>query len=220
MFGGHRHSIKPLLAIIASVACGKGSSPEPAEMDSTSSVRANEEAPDAMTPDMTAADTMAPSAPLPTFPANYCARAGAGPLERRAVALAIVMTYDSTRSNDCRTAGLTPRWNSDEAKPWWDYLFKYTTLMAGCPLIMGEIDGGILLFGPANTAAIGLQRPQLGRDDAQLLIDQYLDAFAAALSLADVERAAVEDYLWGTAASELGTGVSGVLSRCGVDGGM
>jgi hypothetical protein len=154
------------------------------------------------------------------FPANFCERPGRDP---GVVYQTLVFTagdYESRRSNDCLTAGLLDTSRYADFIRWQDYLTQYTAAMAGCPLIAGPLEGGILVFGPANTAAIGIRRAAVGRDDVSTLIGHYVGAFTAGLSLSTGESDALSAYLWETAESEIDPGTSSGLSRCAADAGV
>jgi hypothetical protein len=87
--------------------------------------------------------------------------------------------------------------------------------MFGCPLLGEPVVGGTSAFGPANIPALELARAPLGRDDATLLIQQYVTAFAAELQLDTGQRALLEAFLWEAAEQDIDASSSATLSVCG-----
>jgi hypothetical protein len=152
-----------------------------------------------------------------TFPPRWCGRA----VPDAYVVLSDVAWgyYDAQRSA-CETARLTQDLSETQALDWGNYLTDYVHALAGCNLPSpdlggkGILPGGIDQFGLANLAAIGVAQPQLGRDDVDLLLTQFLDLFAKSLSLTDIERSAVADFLRSTAERQTSELVSGLLSTC------
>lgn len=165
-------------------------------------------------PVMTVAPDVQP-ATEPTFPADWCTRAGSDPDTQFATIFDIAIGYATDQSEDCETSGLTHGLDGDQLTNWLNYLFGYTNAMTGCPLAFEPVEGGILAFGPANLAALGMSPPVLGRDDAGMLIGQYLARFASALQLSAAERSAVEAYLWDQAQPAIDPAASQLLSVCG-----
>jgi len=117
------------------------------------------------------------------YPWQYCQRVGVTGQQRLQTMYSIATSYDAARRGDCRTAGLTPALDERQTDAWWDYLVNYSIALAGCPLVAGPLKGGILVFGPANTAAIGVPQAALARSDIARLIDLYVTPFAAAFRL-------------------------------------
>jgi hypothetical protein len=155
------------------------------------------------------------------FPSNWCKRAGATVGDQADAMLNIGLDYLAAQKRDCRVSGLIEGMTTEQDLEWGNYLIGYTYLMAGCSYLI-PVPGGILAFGPANTYAIGLARPPLGRDDAAAVIELYLGLFGEALKLSDRQRDSVAEHLLVAAELEIDPGASGVLSRCGdagVDGG-
>lgn len=150
---------------------------------------------------------------------DFCSRAGEPPFQQLMVMLSIANGYDASRRDDCRTQGLMPPLAPAQQERWLAYLVNYSMALAGCPLTRGPAPGGIFVFGPANTRAIGLDRPLLGVDDVERLIQSYLNEFASALRLSGTERAAVEAHLWSVAQPEIDSNVSAILSQCLPDAG-
>lgn len=148
------------------------------------------------------------------FHADWCDGPGQEPLQLFNQMRSIAVSYDQARSDDCRTAGLMAPLSHTLSISWWDYLLGYSIVLAGCLPLSDPVEGGIRVFGPAHTGAIGLSHPALGREDVGLLISHYLDSFVPALELTDAERSIVEGQLWATAEPELEAGVSGDLSTC------
>jgi hypothetical protein len=155
---------------------------------------------------------------MSTYPFTFCARAGSHPGAVYETMVLIAGDYDRRRLADCMTAGMTVVLTDVERVRWRDYLTLYTTAMAGCPLSR-PLNGGVLAFGPANTAAVGIVRPALGRDDAESLIEHYVGAFAARLSLSDTERSDVASFIGATAQSEIDPALSRSLVACSPDAG-
>jgi hypothetical protein len=149
-----------------------------------------------------------------TFPADWCARLGSNLLEQVDAISEISDGYYFQQEEDCRTAGLTRGLTQDQLDQWLSYLFDYTNAMTGCPLLYEPIPGGILAFGPANTSILGVARQPLGRDDAEAVLRMYLGLFSDVLVLTPEERGAVEQHLWRTAESEIGSSASMSLSTC------
>ena len=156
-----------------------------------------------------------------SFPAHWCPRAGATEQEWVATVTEIAKNYSAATDQDCETQGLTAAFDHQNRTDWRNYLVSYSLLMAGCPLLFGPVDGGILAFGPGNTVAIGVPRPPLGKDDAALLIERYTAAFAAALDLQPEQADAVTTHLWQTAQAQIDPAASETLSVCptGADAG-
>jgi hypothetical protein len=148
------------------------------------------------------------------FPADWCDRAG-DEASRATVLLNVAFGYATAQTTDCATAGLTSSLTEDQQAGWFNYLGVYTNAMLGCPPEFGAVDGGILVFGPANTPAVGASRPALGEDDVERLTAQYVAAFGDVIGLDEEERAAVTDHLLLTAQAEIDEEASGVLSTCG-----
>ena len=155
----------------------------------------------------------APSVGEASFPTNWCDRASADPLYLDDALQDIAYAYAEAHDTACATRKLTSAMTDDQAIAWVNYLVTYTYGMAGCDLL-NDLPGGIGVFGPGNTFAAGFGRPPLGRDDAALLIAQYLGAFAPQLGLSEAERGVVESYLWRAAEPEIDPSVSSTLSAC------
>jgi hypothetical protein len=148
------------------------------------------------------------------FRAPWCDGPGQNSLELFVNMRSIAEGYDRARGDDCRTAGLLAPLNESERFRWLDYLIGYSIALAGCPPPSHPVEGGIRVFGPANTDVIGRSHQPLGRDDAGLLIQHYLDSFAPALALSEAERSIVEAQLWSTAEAQLDATATGALSTC------
>ena len=131
----------------------------------------------------------------------------------------IAQDYDAHRSADCRTAGLLPPLDAARRDEWWDYLLNYSNALAGCPLVVTPLPGGVDAFGPANTGAIGIQHPLLTELAAELLIEQYLAAFTSGFELTASDASLVEVHLRSAAAAQIQPGASDWTSRCGLDAG-
>jgi hypothetical protein len=151
------------------------------------------------------------------FPSSWCTRAGATAGEQSDAMLDIGLDYLAAQKRDCRIRGLTESMTRQQDLDWGNYLIAYTYVMAGCRYLMA-VPGGILAFGPANTPAIGIARPLLGRDDVAGLVKPYLDLFGERLRLSDRQRESVEAHLLVTAQPEIDPRALGVLSRCGNTG--
>jgi hypothetical protein len=148
------------------------------------------------------------------FPADWCDRAG-DEAARSTALLSVAFAYATAQSTDCATAGLTSSLTEEQQAGWFNYLGVYTNAMLGCPAEFGAVDGGILVFGPANTPAVGASRPALGEDDVERLTAYYVTAFGDVIGLDEEERAALSDYLLLTAQAEIDEEASEVLSTCG-----
>jgi hypothetical protein len=151
---------------------------------------------------------------LSVYEPDWCARAGADEASRPLVFFGVAFAFDQAQSMDCATAGLTSSFDGTQAEGWASYLIDYSLAMAGCPLEF-PVDGGILVFGPGNTPAVGALRPDLGADDVERLTTHYVAAFGDALGLDEDERALVRDHLLLTAQADINPAASGVLSICG-----
>jgi hypothetical protein len=155
------------------------------------------------------------------FQASWCAGPGQNTLLEVQLMKRIAEGYEAARAADCHTAGLLPVLNDRQRTAWLEYLIGYSVVMSGCPETMAPpVEGGILVFGPGNTAAIGLTHPPFGRDDAGALIQHYLDSFSSLLMLDESERTRVETQLWSTAELVIDGAASGALSTCSKDGGI
>jgi hypothetical protein len=144
----------------------------------------------------------------------FCERAGAMPIDRLANLLIIAQRYDEASIGDCRTTGLLAGLEDQPHDAWWDYLLNYSNALAGCPLIVTPLPGGIAAFGPGNTAAIGLPHPPFTREAAGLLIEKFLSAFSAGFGLAESERGLVEAHLWEVANVTIAEDATAWMSRC------
>jgi hypothetical protein len=134
--------------------------------------------------------------------------------------LGIAKSYDSARIADCRTVGLLPRLDPAAQNAWWDYLLNYTIALAGCPPAVTPLPGGISVFGPANTAAIGIPRQPLTEHAAELMLDKYVTAFQDALGLSAQERASLMALMRTTLIDAIDEDASDWTSRCSADGGL
>jgi hypothetical protein len=146
-----------------------------------------------------------------------CERAGTDPEFRRCTFSDIAYAYWEGQYAACETRGLIGGLDGEQSAAWGNYLTDYTTALAGCDLEPGHnLPGGIDTFGPANTSAIGIPSPLLGRDDVARLIDQYLTPFSESLALSGDERSRVEEWLWSTAGSQIDLDASAVISVCDI----
>jgi hypothetical protein len=137
------------------------------------------------------------AAPMPALLPDWCGSERDGSLDAAQFIDEIVGLYSNAQRASC--AGLTAGMLDDQLASWWVYLNDYTRVMLGCVDLVMPPPGGILEFGPANTAAVGVSHAPLSRADAALLIGAYLSAFAGPLSLAAEDRALVEAHLWRSA---------------------
>jgi hypothetical protein len=156
-----------------------------------------------------------PPAPVATFPADWCARLAGLP-----AAIRITNAYNAAVRGACLTAGLVA-WSElsdeqyDQYEDWRSYLQDYTFLMAGCVPDYEPPEGGILVFGPGNTPLIGVPRSPLSPNEALLLVEDYVQAFASELGLTAEERDAVRAYLLQVVAAETDDPAAiGSLSTC------
>jgi len=146
----------------------------------------------------------------PPLPAPICDRLG---LEQNEVLTnALILDILPAQENDCRTARLLP--GATENAAWGEYLFFYTATLLGCP--DAEVTGGLEVFALSNTGVegVGVPPPPIGSDDAEALIEQYLNALSGPLALTSDERAAFEAYLRYQASKVVDPEVSGALSNC------
>jgi hypothetical protein len=132
-----------------------------------------------------------------TLLGEWCTRAGEDSTMQLVTIDAIVDDYRAEQAALC--APLTSQMDPAQSSAWTTYLASYTRFMAGCLNVDVPPPGGILAFGPANTAAIGMPQPALSQDDARILIGAYAGAFSSALALLDTDRELVEAHLSGTA---------------------
>jgi hypothetical protein len=206
------------LAAALGLACEASTAPAPAVSENPS--RAGlvpERARGAATQPPRPADAGTPAdrdAPGATFPGDYCAAAGADGFDQIQSAVEIVDDYEAAWRGECATSGLLPTLTQRQANDWRDYLVGFTLAMAGCPLLLGPVDGGTLVFGLTHTVAIGLPPVRFGREDARRLIAHYVASFAAVLRLSSAEASAVEGRLWSSAEKELDTSDDEALSTC------
>lgn len=152
--------------------------------------------------------------PRPTgvmFPANWCARLG--PMDGLPAVIDIVDAYDAAVNADCSIAGLVSSLG-DQYYDWLDYLQDYTFLLAGCVTNYEPPQGGIRVFGPANTPIVGALRPRLASSEVRLLTQHYLQAFTAGLGLTAAEQEAVRAYLLQVAQLEIDPAAQGALATC------
>jgi hypothetical protein len=152
------------------------------------------------------------------FRARWCRNEGRDPGERTAALARVARDYEAARTDDCRTRGLLPELEESQLFRWVDYLIGYSSVMLGCPFRPTPVPGGILRFGPANTTAIGLSPPPIGRDDADLLVLYYLASLSASVSLSEAELAHVQQQLRETSELAIDPTVSAGLSTCSRDG--
>jgi hypothetical protein len=150
-----------------------------------------------------------------SFPGRWCPNDGASANLAFGAAAVIAGEYSQAQLADCRTSGLTDGLSERQSDRWRSYLVNYTYLMMGCPIATDLVDGGISVFGPANTRAVAVDRAALGRDDMVLLIHHYVSAFVNELSLSNEDRVRLDDYLWKVAEPEIDPEAArSRLSRC------
>jgi hypothetical protein len=165
----------------------------------------------AVAPD--AGDASAGSAPA-AFPADWCDRLGASDAEALLAVLDVIYGYLDAQELDCETAGLTETLSDDQHADWETYLTDYTYLMAGCAPNFETVEGGISVFGPANTPYLDVARSKLAPAEAARLIDYYVQAFAAVLGLSPMENDAVRAYLAEVAVNDIDAAATSTLSTC------
>jgi hypothetical protein len=159
------------------------------------------------------------------FPGAWCPDGDGNVVVGFGAALRLASVYWLAQMRDCETAGLTDQMSDRQSSDWLDYLVNYTYLMMGCPVgsnalvDVDQVDGGILAFGPANVAAIGLEQPRLGREDVANLITRYVAAFVAELGLSPADEAQLSAHLWSVADPAIAPGIAAGLSRCELDAG-
>lgn len=154
------------------------------------------------------------------FRVRWCQETAEDPGGRTEVLADVALGYEATRSDDCRTRGLLPDLDALQQRNWLDYLIGYSVVMLGCPARSTPVPGGIRAFGPANTAAIGLSHPLIGRVDVETLIGQYLGSLHAHVPLLDPESDQIEAQLRITAELVIDATVAAGLSTCSSDGGL
>ena len=143
---------------------------------------------------------------------DWCDRAGADEGDQVDTAIEIAVDYVDRTLADCHTAGLTAALTDDQLNDFYTYLVDYTIVLFYCPLVYNVPEGGIAVFGPANTAAAGAPPTRLGADDAALLTEAYVGAFSARLTLSGEESAQLRAYLTSVVAVDAGASAS--LARC------
>jgi hypothetical protein len=143
---------------------------------------------------------------------DWCARAGADEGDQVDTAIEIAVDYVDRTLVDCRTAGLAAALSDDQLSDFYTYLVDYTIVLFYCPLVYTVPEGGVAVFGPANTAAAGAPPTRLGADDAALLTDAYVAAFGARLTLSSEESAQLRAYL--TSVAVVDASASASLARC------
>jgi hypothetical protein len=154
------------------------------------------------------------------FRATWCSNEGRDPGLRLETLARVARGYDGDRAADCHTRGLLPELDALQRRNWWDYLIGYSLLMIGCQPRSTPVPGGILVFGPANTSAIGLPSPRLSRADVERLFDHYVRNLVAFVPLSSVDRLVVERQLRDSAELTIDPNLSDVLSECVLDGGL
>jgi hypothetical protein len=149
-----------------------------------------------------------------SFPADWCARVG-GTTGLTAV-LDIVSAYDAAVSMNCETAGLSSAaaLTREQYDEWFNYLIDYTFLMAGCVPDYELPEGGIRVFGPANTPVTGATRAPLSSKEAIVLTDHYVQAFATVVMLRPAAQGALRAYLLQVAQADVDPAAKGALSTC------
>jgi hypothetical protein len=143
---------------------------------------------------------------------DWCDRAGADEGDQVDTAIEIAVDYVDRTLADCHTAGLTAALTDDQLNDFYTYLVDYTIVLFYCPLVYNVPEGGIAVFGPANTAAAGAPPTRLGADDAALRTEAYVGAFSARHTLSSEESAQLRAYLTSVVAVDAGASAS--LARC------
>lgn len=212
--------VVPVLGLIA-IACHSGADTRDTATNSSPGGEADGVAFDGRDPEGGIQSTMESTGNPPETRTNaalpwgdWCARTGSDIGMAAQTAVMIALSYWGVQEEDCRTAGLTSDLTFDEGTLWLDYLAGYTYLLMGCPLLGEPVPGGISAFGPANTAARRANISGLGRDDAALLISQYVEPFSLEVQLDAVQRDALEALLWEAAEAEIDPMATATLSTC------
>jgi len=143
---------------------------------------------------------------------DWCERAGADEGDQVDTAIEIAVDYVDRTLADCHTAGLTAALTDDQLNDFYTYLVDYTIVLFYCPLVYNVPEGGVAVFGPANTVAVGAPPTRLGADDAALLTEAYAGAFGTRLALSAEESAQLRAYL--TSVAVVDAGASASLARC------
>lgn len=167
---------------------------------------------DAGAPSPPERDVGAPASIDPPLLPDWCHGERAASVGASGRSSEIAQSYSSAQERSC--AALTGPMLPDQFALWTTYLDEYSSVMTGCVDLLTPPPGGILAFGPANTAAIGLPHGPLSRGDADLLIATYLAAFASALSLTAEDQARVEAHLWRSAEPEIDASQGDALALC------
>jgi hypothetical protein len=192
-------------------AGGSGSAPEPDEADVHPSVLPGfsivEPAADAGADAGTDAGVQSEVINVP----SWCGRVGDEDAQLD-IAIEISAAYMDQTIADCRTAGLGAALTGRQLDEFYAYVTDYTMIWFYCPLVYNVPPGGLAVFGPGNTAAIGAPATLLGADDAQLLTDYYVAAFAERVMLTSAEADALRRYVLSTASVQ--DGASSLLSSC------
>jgi hypothetical protein len=208
----------PLLPSAQAPAADRAAGPKPAPGSAAGSTVGSE--PMAVARPAAPAAKDAPSSSEPAAAGvfgDWCARMGLHVDDAYDACIDTADAYWTAMSEDCAAAGLISGLSDDEAGDWFNYLIEYSYLFTGCPLQQDPPQGGLSAFGPAYFADLGLESPQLGRDDARRLSEYFTDALVTMLGLTDGDRAAVERVLARAAEQQIQPGLSGVLSQCGAD---
>lgn len=171
----------------------------------------------AMLPGMVSGNGPSPLSGSRSFPPDWCGLISVDGELNRIISVAGGYVVDVT--DDCATAGLTQSFSLAQRMDWVAYLVDYTYLIAGCPLDEQPDDSGLSVFGPANTAVVGVERGPLGFDDIDRLTAMYVRRYGDAANLAGDQRQLLADYLLTTASSDIDPNASNSLSICPDEGG-
>jgi hypothetical protein len=100
-----------------------------------------------------------------------------------------------------------------------DYLLEFTNALFGCAPMFTAPEGGIAVFGLANTASVGVTPPPFGEDDVEVLVEMYRQSLQAAGLLGAAEERALLDHLRALGRASASPGVESGLSTCPPAGG-
>jgi len=142
-----------------------------------------------------------------------CLLAGSDELDREDSFYWIGASY-SADLRGCRTSVLVEALDGPQRDQFSSYIGNYTSALFDCPLLVTPLPGGVDVFGPGNSAAVGVPSPVLGPDDAANLVDLYLDNVTDELSVGSDELAAIRAELEQAAAARIDASLSGRLSTC------
>ncbi|HTV22501.1 MAG TPA: hypothetical protein VMG12_27620 [Polyangiaceae bacterium] len=202
-------------ALLGLVQCQSASTSRAKEMLGAQRPDAPTHVPDAGRSDSEPSNGLEAGPPSATqFPGDWCEGLGTTDGDKLGTVNSIIGAYYVAQSMNCETAGLTLSMTTEQFGAWLQYLRNYTYLMAGCVPRGNPVEGGIRVFGPANTRIVGVQRQQLAPSEANLLVEYYALALSMGLNLTPNEAGAVRAFLTEYAAEEVDPAAARSLSSC------